>query len=66
MSRCMKRLIMTTHRAVVQCSEIRHINTARLHLSNIRAHCAEPASKFAKIHALIDNGNGIIVTSTCQ
>lgn len=47
--------------AVVQCSEIRHINAARLHLSNIRAHCAEPASKFARIHALIDNGNAIVV-----
>jgi len=58
----MKSLIVTTH--VVQCSEIRHLNAARLHLSNIRAHCVEPASKFAKIHALIDNA--IIVTSTCQ
>lgn len=48
--------------AVVQCSEIRHINAARLHLSNIRAHCAEPALKFAKIHILIDNGSAIVVS----
>lgn len=26
--------------AVVQCSEIRHINATWLYLSNIRAHCA--------------------------
>lgn len=52
--------------AVVQCSERRHINAARLHLSNIRAPCVRSRlRKFAKIHALRNNGNAIVV-SPCR